>query len=344
MTTERHTWRRGAWALGLLLIGHCAAASAASAEAWPSRPIRLLIPLAAGGATDKAARVFAACLGDALGQSVGAENVAGASGEIALKRLAGSEPDGYTLGATANSLHTVAPHMSKLPYDPVADFTWLGTYASFEYVMVTGPDSPFKDLPSLLAKARQSPGTVSYGSSGVGTGNHLAGALLGDLAKVEFNSIPYRGGSPAAIDVASGRTDFMFDVIGGSKSLIDAGKLRALATTAPTRSSLMPGVPAVAETVPGYEATGWFALIGPARLPPDVAQKLEAAIAKVQEDPAYQKQLEFMGYHAYASSPEQLKKTIAAESDKWRKVVERLPCSMRGLDCVAGAAAASPSR
>ncbi|RZL89010.1 MAG: tripartite tricarboxylate transporter substrate binding protein [Variovorax sp.] len=323
-----------------LLVG-CAAigCAGAAAQAWPARPIKLIIPLAAGGATDKAARLLASRLGDALGQQVVPENVTGASGEIALKRLATSEPDGYTLGATANSLDTVAPHMSKLPYDAVNDFTWLGTYASFEYVLVTSASSPVKDLGALLAQARQSPGSISYGSSGVGTGNHLAGALLGDVAKAQFNSIPYRGGSPAMIDVVAGRTDFMFDVIGGAKTLIESGKVKALATTAKTRTSLLPEVPAVAEMLPGYEATGWFALIAPATLKPEIVRRLEAEIAKIQRDPAYRQQLEDMGYHAYASDPAELRKKISIESVKWQQVVERLPCSIRGTACEAGAAA-----
>jgi len=324
--------RRGLLALAATLL-FAASTTRAIAQAWPDRPIRLIIPLAAGGATDKAARLLAQRLGAALGQQVVAENLTGASGEIALKRVASASPDGYTLGATANSLHTVAPHMSKLPYDAVKDFTWLGTYASFEYVLVTSAGSPDKDLGALLKRARQSPGTVSYGSSGVGTGNHLAGALLGDLAKVQFNSIPYRGGSPAMIDVVAGRTDFMFDVVGGAKGLIDGGKVKALATSGKTRTALLPDVPAVAETVPGYEATGWFALVAPAGLPADIARRLEAEIAKITQDPAYRQQLEDLGYHAQATSALALQQAIATESTKWRAVVEHLPCSSRGSSC-----------
>lgn len=310
-----------------------AGSAAASANTWPSRPIRLIIPLAAGGATDKAARLVADRLGAALGQQVVPENLTGASGEIALKRVATSDADGYTLGATANSLHTVAPHMSKLPYDAVRDFTWLGTYASFEYVLVSAASSQDADLASLLKRARQAPGSVSYGSSGVGTGNHLAGALLGDMAKVQFNSIPYRGGSPAMIDVVAGRVDFMFDVIGGAKPLIDGGKVKALATSGKARSSLLPNVPTVAETVPGYEATGWFALVAPPGLPPAIERRLEAELAKITQDPAYKQQLEDLGYHAHATSSAALQKTIATESAKWRAVVEHLPCSSRGASC-----------
>ncbi|MDQ8030774.1 MAG: tripartite tricarboxylate transporter substrate binding protein [Bordetella sp.] len=329
---DRRTALGAAGALAVAAAILCGAGSAA-ADTWPSRPIRLIIPLAAGGATDKAARLVAERLGTALGQQVVAENLTGASGEIALKRVATSAADGYTLGATANSLHTVAPHMSKLPYDAVRDFSWLGTYASFEYVLVTAANSPDRDLGALLQRARQVPGGVSYGSSGVGTGNHLAGALLGDLAKVQFNSIPYRGGSPAMIDVVAGRTDFMFDVVGGAKPLIDGGKVKALATSGKTRTALMPDVPTVAETVPGYEATGWFALIAPAGLPADIAQRLAAELAKINQDPSYRQQLEQLGYHAQASTPAALQQAIAAESSKWRTVVEHLPCASRGAGC-----------
>lgn len=320
---------RGMSALLLAAI----AAGPAAAQNWPDHPIRLIIPLAAGGATDKAARLLAQRLGTALGQQVVAENLTGASGEIALKRVASAPADGYTLGATANSLHTVAPHMSRLPYDAVNDFTWLGTYASFEYVLVTRADAPDKDLGALLARARKAPDAVSYGSSGVGTGNHLAGALLGDLAKVRFNDIPYRGGSPAMIDVIAGRTDFMFDVVGGAKALIDGAKVKALATSGKARSSLLPDVPTVAETVPGYEATGWFGLVAPAGLPADIAKRLEAEVARIAQDPDYRRQLETLGYHAQAIPSAALKRAVAIESEKWRAVVQQLPCSSRGASC-----------
>ncbi|MBV7481346.1 tripartite tricarboxylate transporter substrate binding protein [Bordetella sp. BOR01] len=316
----------------LLSAGLCAAGAAAQ-EAWPSKPIRLLVPLAAGGATDQAARLMAAALSEVLGQQVVAENVTGAAGAIALQRLAGAEPDGYTLAATANSLHTVAPHTSRLPYDAVRDFSMIGSYAAFQYVLVVGAQSPIASVADLLARARQSPGLVTYGSSGVGTGNHLAGALLGQMSGTEFNAIPYRGGSPAMVDVLAGRTDFMFDVLGGAMPLIQGGKAKPLGTSGSQRAASLPQVPAIAETVPGYDAGGWFALIGPAGLPEEIVGKLNDALNRIQQDSAYRKQLAAMGYSVLPGSPDDLSQRVAAESRKWADVVGKLPCSSVPARC-----------
>ena len=299
----------------------------AAAQAWPAKPIKLIIPLAAGGATDKAARLVAQRLSTALGQQVVAENVTGASGSIALQRLAQSEPDGYTLGATANSLHTVAPHMGKLPYDAVSSFSFIGTYASFDYVLITAADSPHKSVADLVDRARKNPGAVSYGSSGVGTGNHLAAALFGQLANVDLNSIPYRGGSPAIMDVLAGRTDFMFDVVGGAIAQIEGGKARALGVSGTKRQALLPNVPPIADTVPGYESGGWFALIGPAGLPPAIVQRLNAELNRIQASPEFSEQLTALGYQPLPGAPADVEKRLRAESVKWGQVVGKLPCS-----------------
>ena len=308
-------------ALGLAFV------QAATAQAWPAKPIKLIIPLAAGGATDKAARLVAQRLTTALGQQVVAENVTGASGAIALQRLAQSEPDGYTLGATANSLHTVAPHMGKLPYDTLTSFTFAGTYASFDYVLITAPNSPYRNIGDLVARARKEPGAVSYGSSGVGTGNHLAGALFGQLAKADLNSIPYRGGSPAILDVMAGRTDFMFDVVGGAIAQIEGVKVKALGVSGTSRHALLPNVPVIADTVPGYESGGWFALIGPAHLPAPIVQRLNAELNKMQASPEFREQLAALGYSTLPGTPADVEKRLKAETAKWGEVVGKLPCA-----------------
>jgi len=323
-------WKTLAAAVGL------AVAQAAGAQAWPAKPIKLIIPLAAGGATDKAARLVAQRLGTALGQQVVAENVTGASGAIALQRLARSDPDGYTLGATANSLHTVAPHMGNLPYDTLGSFTFAGTYASFDYVLITAPDAPDKTVGDLVGRARKEPGAVSYGSSGVGTGNHLAGALFGQLARADLNSIPYRGGSPAIMDVMAGRTDFMFDVVGGAIAQIDAGKVKALGVSGTSRHPLLPNVPVIAETVPGYEAGGWFALIGPAHLPAAIVQRLNRELNAMQASPEFREQLAALGYSPLPGTPADVEKRVKAETLKWGEVVGKLPCSVVPARCAAG--------
>ena len=308
-------------------------ASTAAAQAWPDKPIRLIIPLAAGGATDQAARIIASRLGDALGQQIVPENVTGAAGAIALQQVAKARPDGYTIAATANSLHTIAPHISQLSYDAIKSFTMIGSYAAFEYVLVTAATSRLTSIDGLVAQARKSPGAVTFGSSGVGTGNYLAGALLAQQANMQLTAIPYRGGGPAMIDVIAGRTDFMFDVLGGALPQIQSGKVRALGTSAAKRTQLLPNVPPIAESVPGYEAGGWFALIGPAGMPDDIVRKLNAALNRVQEDPDYRRQLAGLGYQPLPGSSEELSKRVKAESEKWKQVVEKLPCDAVPANC-----------
>jgi tripartite-type tricarboxylate transporter receptor subunit TctC len=312
-------------------------AQAASAQAWPARPIKLIIPLAAGGATDKAARLVAQRLGTALGQQVVPENVTGASGSIALQRLAQSDPDGYTIGATANSLHTIAPHMAKLPYDASASFTFIGTYASFDYVLITAPDASYKTVAELVDRARKNPGVVSFGSSGVGTGNHLAGALFGQLAKADLNSIAYRGGSPAILDVMAGRTDFMFDVVGGAIAQIEGGKVKALGVSGTARHPLLPQVAPIADSVPGYESGGWFAVIAPANLPAPMVQRLSTELNRIQATAEFREQLAALGYAPMPGTPADVQKRVKAETAKWGEVVGKLPCSAVPERCAAAA-------
>lgn len=315
-----------------LRIALCSAsllfAASAGAQAWPNKPIRLLIPIAAGGATDQVARMVAVRLSAALGQQVVPENLTGASGAIALQRLAQSEPDGYTLAATASSFHTIAPHTSKLPYDAIASFTPVGTYASFDFLMVVGAASPVASLADLLAGAKKAPMEVSFGSSGIGTGNHLAGVLLAKSTGTELNSIPYRGGNPAMLDVMAGRTTFIFDVLGGSVPLVQGGKVKALATSGPKRHRLFPDVPAVAELVPGYEATGWFGLIGPAKLPAEIVARLNTELAKIQASSNYREPLQALGYDPLPGTPDEMARRMRADSLKWGEVVRGLPCTL----------------
>lgn len=322
------------WTTLVAAIGLCVA-QGAGAQTWPDKPIKMIIPLAAGGATDKAARLVAQRLGSALGQQVVAENVTGASGAIALQRLAQAEPDGYTLGATANSLHTIAPHMGKLPYDALNAFSFVGTYAAFDYVLITAPDAPYKSVAELVERARRNPGAVSYGSSGVGTGNHLAAALFGQLAQAELNGIPYRGGSPAILDVMAGRTDFMFDVVGGAIAQVEGGKVKALGVSGTRRHALLPGVPPIANTVPGYESGGWFALIGPAHLPPAIVQRLNTELNRIQASPDFREQLAALGYDPLPGTPADLQARLKAETAKWGEVIGKLPCAAEPERCAA---------
>jgi len=309
-------------ATAALFAGH------ATAQTWPTRPIKLLIPIAAGGATDQMARMVAARLSVALGQQVVPENLTGASGAIALQRLSQSEPDGYTLGATASSLHTIAPHTSKLPYDAVNGFTPIGTYASFDYLMVVGTSSPVTSLVDLLERAKKAPMDVSFASSGIGTGNHLAGVLLAKMTSTELNSIPYRGGSPAMVDVMAGRTTFIFDVLGGSAPLVQGGKVRAVATSGPKRHRLFPDAPAVAELVPGFEATGWFGLIGPPKLPPEIARRVNSELAKILGSNDYRDQLQAQGYDPLPGSSDDMARRMKIDATKWGEVVRTLPCTL----------------
>lgn len=304
-------------AAALMLI-----ASACAHAQYPAKPIHLIIPYPPGGATDIIGRALAQKLGDALGQPVVVDNRAGAGAGIGADFVAKAAPDGYTLLIGTTGSHTINPAIySKLPYDPVRDFAPVTLLATYCNVLVVAPDLPVQNLKQLIELAKAKPGTVTFGSAGNGSSNHLSGELLASMAGVRMQHVPYKGSAPALIDVMAGQTNFMFDILSTSLPQIKAGKVRALAWTGPTRSSLIPEVPTVAESgLPGYEVVGWFGLFAPAGTPRDIVNRLNAETAKILKLPELKEKL--IGYDTASSTPEQFAAIIKADIATWAKVVK----------------------
>lgn len=302
------------------------ASSYATAQSWPSsRAIKWIVPFPAGGATDVVSRVAAQQLGQALGQAIVVENVTGAAGAVGMDRIAKSAPDGYTIGTSANSVIAVMPHQSEspLPFDTIKSFAPIAGIASFQYVLNVSPQSGIKTVAELIAKAKAQPGKVSFGSSGLGTGTHLAGILLAQKTGVNFTDVPYKGGAPALADLMGGHLDFVADPVGGSVALIKSGKLVPIAMTGSKRHPAFPDVPLVSESVPGYVHDGWFGVYGPAGMPASIVARISAEMAKIQKSPEYLAALDKLGYEAWSMDAQALAARQQKDLAQWGEILKK---------------------
>ena len=293
------------------------------AQAFPNRPVTLTVGFAPGGGTDTAARIIAQKLGENIGQSVVVENKAGAGGNIAAQHIANAPPDGYTIHLTSVGPMTVAPHMVKtLGYDPQRDVAPITMGVIFPNVFVVNAESPAKTLAEFVALAKQKPGQLSYGSSGIGGAGHLAGELFKERAGINLVHVPYKGGGPALTDLLAGRIDMYPSVPSTAAPHVESGKLRALATTGARRMATMPNVPTVAESgYPGFEATNWYAFVAPGKTPEDILAFWNRELVKVLNDPQMKSELAKHGLDPAPGTREELAREIASESSKWGKVV-----------------------
>ncbi|SAH94001.1 putattive exported protein [Bordetella ansorpii] len=302
-----------------------AAGCGASAQStYPDRPIRLLVGYAPGGPVDTTARVFAKYLGDQLGQTVVVENRAGASGMIASDATAKATPDGYMLGFAASPTLTMSPLVQRSTlFDPRKDFSLIGLVVDYTNVLLLGPQVPAKSVGELVDYARKHPDGVSFGSAGVGASNHLSAELLKKQAGVPMLHVPYRGNSPAMMDVVSGKVTFMFDITSTAIPFIKSGKARALAVTSKTRNPELPDVPTMIEAgLKDYEVVGWYALVGPRELPKDVQARLTKALNAVSQDPAFRKAMTEGGYTINTGDSKALQARIDKEYAMWADVVK----------------------
>ncbi|MSQ71771.1 MAG: tripartite tricarboxylate transporter substrate binding protein [Betaproteobacteria bacterium] len=313
-------YRRHVFAVCLAL-----AAPAAMAQlVYPSRQVTMVVGFAPGGGTDIAARIIARKLGVNLGQQVLVENRAGAGGNIAADQVARAVPDGHTiLLANVGSL-AVAPHLnSKLPYNPQRDLAPVSMAVVFANVLVVHPSVPASTLADYLKLANARPGTMTYGTSGVGGAGHLAGELLKQMAKADLVHVPYKGGGPAMSDLLGGQIPSVFASAPSAVPHVKAGKIRAIATTGATRSAFFPGVPTVAESgYPGYEASNWYAYVAPSRTPREVIERLNREFMRVLGAPEVREQLFTHGMEAQPSTSEALGKYIEQELAMWGRVVK----------------------
>jgi tripartite-type tricarboxylate transporter receptor subunit TctC len=305
---------------GGLVLG-LAAAPATAQTAWPDKPVKLVVGFTAGSATDVTARIFAQKFGEAWGQPVIVENVAGNSGAIGTDKVAKAAPDGYTLMWAGNAAITVLPSLQKLPFDPVKDFEHISTSLVMPSVIFVNNDLPVKTLAELIAHAKANPGKLSYGTPGVGTPQHVAGALLCKLAGIKMEHIPYKGAN--LTDTMSGIVPVGIQNAGAAMPFVRDGRVRGIAVTSLKRSENSANLPTVAELgFPGFEATSWFALLAPKGTPKAIVDKVRADSLKVLADPEMVKKFAVIGLDPVGSTGEETKAAIAGDIPKWGKVIE----------------------
>jgi tripartite-type tricarboxylate transporter receptor subunit TctC len=307
----------------LCLLSTLAATSCVLAQAWPTKPVTLMVPFAPGGTTDIVARPFAQALSQELGQPVVVENRAGAGGTLAAGVAAHATPDGYTL-FVATVAHTMATSLYKqLPYDFEKDFVPITILATVPNILVVNPSVPAKSVRELIDYAKANPGKLAYGSAGNGSTEHLSAELFKSMAGVDMVHIPYKGGAPMMADLIGGQIQLAIETSGSAAPHIKAGKVRALAVTTSARSPAFPEVPTLAESgLKGYDVTTWYAILAPRGTPQEITAKLYNASVKILGTPDMKQRLEQFGGEPGGLTPEQFAAFIKSETAKWAKVVK----------------------
>ena len=306
---------------GLAAVALCSGAQAS--EAYPGRPIRLLMPAAPGGPVDVIGRTVGAGLAEALGQQIVMDNRAGAGGIIGSEILVHAAPDGYTLMfAHSGPLAIESAMHSKLSYNPLKDFAPVSLVAESPYALIVAPSSPAKSVKDLVALAKSRPGKFHFGSGGIGTGLHMAGELLNVAAGIKMVHVPYKGAAPSMTAMMGGEVDTMFNGVSSALPHVKAGRIRALAVSTAKRTPLFPELPTVAESGLKYETGGWYGLVAPARTPKAITGKVQASLHKALNTPDMKQRLAAQGIEGIASTPEQLTKHLRSELDKWTAVVK----------------------
>ena len=314
--------RRAALALAL-------AAAPALAWAFPDKPVTLVIPFAAGGSTDVVGRIVAEKMGENLGQQVVVENVGGAGGSLGATQVARAQPDGYTILMGTVATHALNPLILKQkPYDPVEDFAPVSLLVIVPNVLAVNPELPVNSVQELIDLAKKEPGTLAYASSGNGTPLHFSGELFKHMAGVDIQHVPYKGSGPALTDVLGNQVPIIFDNLPSASGHFSSGGLRPLGVTTAERAPSFPDIPAIAETLPGYETYTWNALFAPKGTPPEVVAELNAAAVAAMADPAVAARMKEFSAEIVASSPEALSEHVKAEIAKWTPVVEEAGITM----------------
>jgi tripartite-type tricarboxylate transporter receptor subunit TctC len=294
------------------------------AQPYPSKPVRLVVPYAPGGATDIISRASAIELSKTLGQSVVVDNRPGAGGNVGAEMAAKSAPDGYTMLMSASSLHGITPFLySKLNYDPNKDLAPVIVFASFANVLVLNPGVKANSLKELIALVKAQPGKLACASSGSGSTIHMSCEMFKQMLGLDITHVPYRGSGPALTDLLGGQVHMMFDNIPSAISHIRSGKLRALATTGPVRSVTLPELPTMIEAgLPGYESTAWFGLAMPAGTPKEIIVRMNAEGQKAAKAPEFVKRMSDLGYEIVGGTPEQMAAMIQDEIKRWGPIVK----------------------
>ena len=295
------------------------------AQSYPQKPIKLIVPLAAGSAVDNAARIVMQKVAANMGAAIAIENQAGAAGLIGADRVAKSAPDGYTLGGFNDSIMTMLPNLqAKMPWDILKDFEPVSLVATVEWGVVVPSDSPIKTAADLIAAAKKSPGQLNYGSGGNGSPQHIAMALFASQAGVQLTHVPYKGATQAAVGVAGHEVQVAFQGIATVSSLIKAGKLRLIAVTTPKRLPQFPDVPTVSESgLSGFEFNSWFAMMAPAGTPKPIVEKLHAEISKALADPSIKEQLFGLGLSPRGTTPDQLAADLKTQFARYGNLIRQ---------------------
>ena len=306
----------------MIMAGLCLFPLAAQAQ-FPDRPIKLIVPYAAGGGTDAIARLVAQGMSENLGQSVVVENNGSAGGNIAVAQAANAPADGYTILMANQGPMTVNPHMFKsVKVDPLAAFDALTLIAAAPLVLVVPKNSPFQSFQDLIDYAKKNPGKLSYGSAGNGSASHVAVLLLGEVAGIQMVHVPYRGAGPALNDLVGGQTQFMITTLPSVTGLVQGGQLRALAVTSRKTIPQLPGIPAIAEAgYPDYESTAWYGFVVPKGVPAAVKERLSTAIAAAIRSDIIRGRLSDEGAAPIGNSAQEFATMMAQESARWKKVI-----------------------
>lgn len=315
----------------LLLLCLVALASAAHAEDYPARPIRLIVPFAPGGGNDTVARLVGESLGKRLGQPVVIDNRPGAGGVVGAELAAKAPADGYTLFLGGVGSHAINPNLHKdLRYDPIRDFAAVSLLASAPLILVVHPSLSAQSVQELIAFARSHPGKLNYASNGNGSSSHLAAVMFASMTGIDMAHIPYKGLAPALTDLLSGHDELMFSSVVAILPHVRAGKLRMLAVTSRQRMDLLPDVPTIAESgVPNYETSSWYGILAPAGTRPEIVRRLHEEIVKVLAQDDVRKALAQEGAEPVGNSPEQFAEFIRAEKQRLGTVIERGKVSLQ---------------
>jgi tripartite-type tricarboxylate transporter receptor subunit TctC len=310
------------FALAALAAALCAIAPAAAQSDYPNHPIRLIVPFAPGGSTDAQARIVAEHLGRELGQQVAVINVGGAGGTVGFAQAAKAAPDGYTLITATPSL-TINPYIQKdMPYDTATDFEPIVLLADSPIVLVVPKESPIASVHDLIAAAKAKPGELRYGSAGVGSITHLSTARFASMAGVDLVHVPYHGAAPAILDLMAGRLDMQFENAPTVLDRVKSGELKGIAVGTAKTSSILPDLPTIAATVPGYEASSWFGMLAPAKTPRAIVDKINAAANKVLADPVVKSQMQALGIDLIGGTPDAFKAYVNARLAEMKDVAK----------------------
>ena len=294
----------------------------AHAQAWPSRPVKMVVPFPAGGPTDVLTRALSDKLSQALGQPVVVENKPGAGGSIGADLVAKSAPDGYTLVMATGSTHSVGPYLGKVPYDPQKDFTPVVYVGYATNILLVSPTLGVGTVRELIDLARKNPGKLNYATSGVGSVAHLTSEMFAAMAGIRLTHVPYKGTQHSIVDIQSGQVAMLFDNVMTGKPHIEQKRLKGLGISSAQRSSIVPELPTIAESgLPGFDSWNYFGIFGPAGMPQPVVERLNAEMNRILRDPAIQQRFHTLGFEITGGTPEEFAAVVKSESQRWSKVI-----------------------